>query len=196
MFLAGAILYLYRDRVWDSGWLALGFVAVFAAGAWLPFFGQEMTRFNHYLPGATSVMAPALAYPLLWLGIHLPSPFQKIGARNDYSYGVYIYGWPVQQLLGIWGVQHWGYVAFTLSSIAGAMVLAVLSWHLVEKHALRLKKFDPRAAWTFSTRRLQRARRRRGDAVRGLTLPRRHLRLHRRGPTKRHSVFPGQQPKP
>ncbi|MGA3148530.1 MAG: acyltransferase [Acidimicrobiales bacterium] len=154
VFLAGAVLYLYRDKVWDSGWLALGFLAVFAAGAWLPFFGQEMTRFNHYLPGATSVMAPALAYPLLWLGIHLPSLFQKIGARNDYSYGVYIYGWPVQQLLGIWGVQHWGYAVFTLSSIAGAMAFAVVSWHLVEKHALRLKKIDPRAAWAFSTRRL------------------------------------------
>ena len=115
IFLAGTLLYLYRDKVWDSGWLALGFVAVFAVGIWLPFFGQEMTRFNHYLPGSTSVMAPALAYPLLWLGIHLPSPFQKIGARNDYSYGIYIYGWPVQQLLGIWGVQHWGYVVFTLS---------------------------------------------------------------------------------
>ena len=29
------------------------------------------------LPGSTSVMAPALAYPLLWLGIHLPSPIQE-----------------------------------------------------------------------------------------------------------------------
>jgi peptidoglycan/LPS O-acetylase OafA/YrhL len=153
VFLAGTILYLYRDKVWDSGWLALGFVAVFAAGVWLPFFGQEMSRFNHYLPGPTSVMAPALAYPLLWLGIHLPSPFQRVGARNDYSYSVYIYGWPVQQLLGIWGVQRWGYVAFTLSGIAGAMTCAVVSWHLVEKHALRLKKVDPRTLLTFSTRR-------------------------------------------
>jgi peptidoglycan/LPS O-acetylase OafA/YrhL len=145
-FLAGTLLYLYRDQVRDSGWIALGCVAVFAAGVWLPFFGQEMSRFNHYLPGATSVMAPILAYPLLWLGIHLPAPFQKIGARNDYSYGVYIYGWPVQQLLGIWGVQRWGYVAFTLAGIAGAMACAVVSWHLVEKRALRLKKLDPRAA--------------------------------------------------
>ncbi len=79
VFLAGTILYLYRDKVWDSGWLALGFVVVFVAGAWLPFFGQEVSRFNHYLPGSTSVMAPALAYPLLWLGIHLPSPFQRVG---------------------------------------------------------------------------------------------------------------------
>lgn len=154
VFLAGTLLYLYRDKVPDSGWLALGFVALFAIGALLPVFGQDMDRFNHYLPSSISVMAPALAYPLLWLGIHLPSPFKKIGARNDYSYGVYIYGWPVQQLLGIWGVQRLGYVAFTLSGIAGAMTCAVLSWHLIEKHALRLKKVEPRALWATATRRL------------------------------------------
>jgi len=113
-----------------------------------------MTRFNDYLPGSVSVMAPVLAYPLLWLGIHLPSPFQKVGARNDYSYGVYIYGWPVQQLLGIWGVQHWGYVAFTLAGIAGALTCAFISWHLVEKRALSMKKLNPRAVFAFSTGRL------------------------------------------
>ncbi len=153
-FLTGTLLYLYRDKVPDSGWLALGLVAVFAAGAWLPFFGQGMTRFLHFLPSSTSVMAPALAYPLLWLGTHLPSPFQRVGARNDYSYGVYIYGWPVQQLLGMWGVQHWGYVVFTASAVAGSVTLAALSWHLVEKRALSLKKIDPRVILPFPTRKL------------------------------------------
>ena len=160
-FLTGTLLYLYRDKVPDSGWLALGLLGVFAAGAFLPFFGQEMTRFSHYLPGSTSLMAPALAYPLLWLGIHLPAPFQRIGARNDYSYGVYIYGWPVQQLLGMWGVQHWGYAVFTASAITGSLTLAVLSWHLVEKRALKLKKLDPKVMLTFPTRRLKA----RGSAV-------------------------------
>ena len=145
VFLTGSVLYLFRDKVPDSGWLALGLVAVFVAGAWLPFFGQESFRFLHYLPGATSVMAPAIAYPFLWLGIHLPPLFQRVGVRNDYSYGVYIYGWPVQQLLGMWGVQHHGYVVYTASAIIGALGFAILSWHLVEKRALSLKKVDPRA---------------------------------------------------
>ncbi len=154
VFLSGTLLYLYRDKVQDSGWFALGFLAVFVAGALLPFFGQGEARFGHFLPSSISVMAPALAYPLLWLGIHLPSPFKKVGARNDYSYGVYIYGWPVQQLLGIWGVQRWGYVVYTLSGVAGAMACAAFSWHVIEKHALRLKKVDPRTVLTFPTRRL------------------------------------------
>ena len=151
-FLTGSLLYLYRDSVPDSGWLALALLTVYVAGSWLPFFGQGMSRFSHFLPLSTSVMAPALAYPLLWLGIHLPSPFQRVGARNDYSYGTYIYGWPVQQLLGMWGVQHWGYVAFTASAITGSVGLAILSWHLVEKRALGLKKLDPRVVLTLPSR--------------------------------------------
>jgi peptidoglycan/LPS O-acetylase OafA/YrhL len=152
VFLTGTLLYLYRDKVPDSGWLAFGLVAVFAAGAWLPFFGQGMARFSHFLPSSASVMAPALAYPLLWLGSHLPSPFQRVGTRNDYSYGVYIYGWPVEQLLGMWGVQHWGYVVFTASAVIGSVTFAVLSWHLVEKPALGMKKVDPRVILKRSRR--------------------------------------------
>jgi peptidoglycan/LPS O-acetylase OafA/YrhL len=143
-FLAGTVVYLYRNNIRDSGWLALGLIVVYVAGSWLPFFGQGEARFSSLLPGPTSVMAPALAYPLVWLGIHLPPLFQRVGARNDYSYGVYIYGWPVMQLLGMYGVQHSGYAVFTALAIAGSVALAVVSWHLVEKRALSLKKLDPK----------------------------------------------------
>ena len=139
-FLSGTLLYLYRDKVPDSGWLALGFILVFVVGSYLPFFGHGISRFSHFLPGSTSVMAPALAYPLVWLGIHLPAPFRRVGAHNDYSYGVYIYGWPVQQLLGMWGVQHLGYAVFAASAVTGSLALAILSWHLVEKRGTELEE--------------------------------------------------------
>ncbi len=153
-FLAGTVLYLYRDKVPDSGWLVGfhrrvrgGFISALLVMAQRPLLALPSF-------GPTSVMAPALAYPLIWLGIHLPSLFQRVGARNDYSYGVYIYAWPVMQLLGMWGVQHWGYAVFTASAVAGSVALAVLSWHLVEKRALSLKKVDPRAILAARTKRL------------------------------------------
>jgi peptidoglycan/LPS O-acetylase OafA/YrhL len=63
-----------------------------------------------------------------------------VGAVNDYSYGIYIYAWPVSQLLAIWGVARWGYLPFTLLTIAATVPMAIGSWWLVEKRALSLKK--------------------------------------------------------
>jgi peptidoglycan/LPS O-acetylase OafA/YrhL len=52
----------------------------------------------------------------------------------------------------MWGVQRWGYAVFASAAVAGSVGLAVVSWHLVEKHALRLKKVDPRALVKIPTR--------------------------------------------
>jgi peptidoglycan/LPS O-acetylase OafA/YrhL len=84
---------------------------------------------------------------LIWLGIHLP--FERIGARNDYSYGIYIYAYPVTVLLTIWHAQQWGYVPFLTFVLLGTAPFAVASWWLLEKRALRLKKIDPREAWKW-----------------------------------------------
>lgn len=86
------------------------------------------------------LLVPFPAYPPLLLGIHLP--FQKMGARNDYSYGVDIYAYPVQQLLATWNVQRWSYSAFLFFSAPGVAPFAIASWWLVEKRALRLKRVD------------------------------------------------------
>jgi peptidoglycan/LPS O-acetylase OafA/YrhL len=144
IFLVGALIYLYRDRIPDSGWLALGCLGVFIACLWLP------TPNKHPAVAFTgsAIMAPVLAYPVLWLGAHLP--FQKVGARNDYSYGFYIYAFPVQQVLAIWGVIHLGYVPYTLVVVAVTAPFAIGSWWLIEKHAMRLKSFNPRRLWPRS----------------------------------------------
>ena len=133
IFLGGALIYLYRDRIPDSGWLALGCTAVFVADLLVPLHG-ERTVLGFAVSG---LFTPLVAYPLLWLGAHLPFP--RVGARNDYSYGLYIYAFPVQQLLAIWGATRLGYVPYTGLVILATSVLAVASWWLVEKRALSLK---------------------------------------------------------
>ncbi len=134
IFLVGSLLYLYRETVPDSGWLALVTAVLFVGTLWLP----AGSRPAFYFFTNASSFAPAIAYPLLWLGAHLP--FQRIGARNDYSYGIYVYAWPVQQLLAMWGVVSWGWFGYTTMSIALTVPLAVGSWWAIEKHALALKK--------------------------------------------------------
>lgn len=85
-----------------------------------------------------------LGYVVLTLGfhrslqLHLPLP-------NDYSYGIYLYAFPVQK-----AIMHSVSIQSPLWLFALTMLitvpLAMLSWHLVEKPALRFKKiFNPRA---------------------------------------------------
>jgi peptidoglycan/LPS O-acetylase OafA/YrhL len=133
IFLGGSLLFLYRDKIPDSGWLALGCSILVLLGLVLP-VGNSTPEFT---PTSMNLMAVFLAYPLLWLGIHLP--LHMVGARNDYSYGVYIYAFPVQQMLVVWGVNRWGYWPYTLLAVVAIVPIAVASWWVIEKHALRLK---------------------------------------------------------
>jgi peptidoglycan/LPS O-acetylase OafA/YrhL len=138
IFLAGALLYLYRDKIRDSGLLAAGMFALFLSGMFIP-LGLRIGS-SDGLVHLTSLNLTAifLAYPLIWLGIHLP--LSRVGATNDYSYGVYIYAFPVQLLMTMWGVNHWGYVPYTVLTILMVAPLAVASWWLIEKQSLKLKK--------------------------------------------------------
>jgi len=87
------------------------------------------------------------AYGLLFFAYHpalrLPSPDRW----GDFSYGIYIYAFPVQQGL-IW--LHGGQVT-PLGLFAQAfpvvLLMAVASWHLVERPALRLKGRFPWGRW-------------------------------------------------
>lgn len=61
------------------------------------------------------------------------------GARfGDLSYGIYLYGWPVQQLL-VWAfdgqLAWWSLFA---ASLTISVALAWCSWHAVERHAIAL----------------------------------------------------------
>jgi peptidoglycan/LPS O-acetylase OafA/YrhL len=137
LFLTGTLVYLYRDVVPDSGLLALGSSAVFVASLWMPFGGHVPAL----RPTSTSLLAPAIVLPVLWLGFHLP--VRRLAATNDYSYGMYVYAFPVQVLLAYWGVWRWGYVPFAIMGVVATIPLAVGSWWLIERPALRLKKWSP-----------------------------------------------------
>jgi peptidoglycan/LPS O-acetylase OafA/YrhL len=51
---------------------------------------------------------------------------------------MYVYAFPVQQLLVLLGVTDWGLLPYVVMSIVGTVPLAALSWYLVERPAQRL----------------------------------------------------------
>ena len=137
IFLFGSVLYVYRDRIPDRGWLAALCAVIVIIGIALPTGGKIPT----YSFTLSDITMPLLAYPLLWLGIHLP--FQRVGARNDYSYGIYIYGWPITVLIDLWGIQDLGIVPYAACCLLAVLPFAAASWWVVERPAMRLRRFVP-----------------------------------------------------
>jgi peptidoglycan/LPS O-acetylase OafA/YrhL len=87
------------------------------------------------------VSAPITVYIFFWFATVLP--FQKFFRDRDYSYGVYIYAWIVQQTLSAYNLNQFPFIIYFLLSIVGTFPLAIISWHLVEKPSLKLKNiFD------------------------------------------------------
>lgn len=129
VFLVGSTFAAYRDRiVFDH---RLGVFSILVVLGTLHYGGFPV--FGHV----------AAVYAVLYLAAALPAPFQRIGAVNDYSYGIYVYGFLVQQTLAHYGVHHWGYWPYALIALAISWGLAWLSWHGIEKRALAIKSWGP-----------------------------------------------------
>lgn len=128
------------------------FGVLFAAGGCAALFADHVPMSRLYAAGAAAVAvtacfapyrltAPLLAVPMtylmLWLGARLP--FAGAFQRNDISYGIYIYGWTVQQLIIGFGYRP----SSVLTDLAVTAVLTTLfaaaSWFAIERPTLRMK---------------------------------------------------------
>lgn len=122
-FLGGALLYMLKDRIRFSAPFALLAAGVsFATISFVPSWGGQL-------------VAPLVAYALLWVSLVLPAP--RLILRNDVSYGAYIYAFPVQQLVVIFGGHTLGLVPYVLICTAVTAVLATASWIAVERPVMR-----------------------------------------------------------
>jgi peptidoglycan/LPS O-acetylase OafA/YrhL len=93
--------------------------------------------------GFQEIGVPAGVYLVLYLGARLPRAVQRIGTKNDYSYGVYVYGFLVEQVLAWAGLYKLGYFPFAIGTLIVSLGMAWLSWHVVEKRAMALKDWGP-----------------------------------------------------
>lgn len=106
---------------------------------WLPLIAA-LALVASWFGGFHAWLSPwVLPLAMLWFAYHGPLPdFEKL-VHGDYSYGLYLYGYPVQQTLAHFGVHQLGFFPYLLGGFLGTLLFAVISWHLVEKHALALK---------------------------------------------------------
>jgi peptidoglycan/LPS O-acetylase OafA/YrhL len=129
IFMLGATFHLYRDRV-PMHWglmitAAVVTVLTLAVGGFMP------------------IGTPAYGYLIMALACYLPRWLHGVGRKRDYSYGIYIYAFPMQQLIALLVGLRWGFAAYIGLTLVSTVVLAALSWHLVERPAMRLKDWTP-----------------------------------------------------
>lgn len=128
LFFTGVAYSLLKERIrlsprafWPCVW------AILAAGL----LNQQAFFYTYHL---------LIAYVLFFLAYIPAGAIRKYNALGDYSYGVYIYAFPLQQaLLALF--PQLTVAALMSASAALTLLLAILSWHGIEKRALRLKDF-------------------------------------------------------
>jgi len=137
-FAAGMLIWFLRARLPQS-------VALAAAGSTLV-AGALAVDHVAYL-----TLAPVpLAYVLLWVGARLPL---RIGSRNDLSYGIYVFAFPLQQYLAVTGVPKvTGQVGFMIMSVLVTLPVACASWFLVERPCMALRRLVPSGVSDHPTR--------------------------------------------
>ena len=125
-FFVGGAFYLYADKIRLDFWIAvaLALVAVLAVGT-----GAFEAAFS-----------VALAYGVLWFALVPGGALRRFNLIGDYSYGLYILCFPIQQAfvgfdpaIGPW--------ALFVCSFPAVLAAAILSWHFIEHPVLRQKSW-------------------------------------------------------
>ncbi|GJD86187.1 hypothetical protein HPGCJGGD_4084 [Methylobacterium haplocladii] len=132
-FFMGVFFYLWKDKIVYNKYL-------FFASLLLSYF---LMMSNH----AVFIYPIFLTYITIFIGLS-PLPQPKLLKSGDYSYGIYLYGYPISQALV-------SSLPMIKESLFGLLALAIIftgifsvfSWHVIEKRFLHLKKYlSPRSA--------------------------------------------------
>lgn len=123
-FAIGSAFYVWRRELQLNWWIgaALAALAIVASGT-------DIGR---------PVLVLALSYWVFLLGYVPQGRIRAYNRLGDYSYGTYIYAFPLQQL-AVYLFPGTGPVENILLSLPATLICAVLSWHLVESPALALR---------------------------------------------------------
>lgn len=126
-FLTGCVFYQRRDALKMHWLLFLGALAA----AMLLMAGDRALGF---------LVAPFLTYCVIFIGL-LPLQLPRSIHRLDISYGIYLYGFPIQQaLIAKFALLHGSGPLLFAVSLPLTVIFALLSWLYVEKPFLRLKR--------------------------------------------------------
>lgn len=126
-FLGGVAIARYADVLpWDKKWFAVSLVL-------------SMGLLNIPVYGDLLAIVP-ICYATAFMGLANPAKISILKGA-DYSYGIFLYGYAIQQaLMALSPHLHVWYLNL-LFALPLAALMAAFSWHVVEKPALKLRKY-------------------------------------------------------
>ena len=132
-FMVGTCFWLYRKSLPLSGrWAALATPALIGL-----MFSPQLAETALVLLGG---------YILFWVAFKARwKPLLVINAKDDISYGIYLYAWPIGALL-IWYWRDVPLVALAVLTFVGAAACGAVSWFAIEQPALKWKPRQPSPA--------------------------------------------------
>jgi peptidoglycan/LPS O-acetylase OafA/YrhL len=125
MFFVGAACYVWKDRInLDSSVFFVGISLLLLSS----FFKDVFFIFYVF----------SIPYAIFFLAYAESGFLRRFNRLGDYSYGLYIYAFPVQQSL-VALMPNISVFNMVVISFVVTLFLSVLSWHLIEKRFLMLK---------------------------------------------------------
>lgn len=126
-FFAGAMFYHWRAHIPYSYWLFIPSIVI-----------SYVLLFSTH---AVYVIPLFLTYITVFVGL-TDFPKYRLLESGDYSYGIYLYGFPISEaLVSTFPVLRANFFGLVPAAIISTSLFAFLSWHLVEKRFLRLRKY-------------------------------------------------------
>jgi peptidoglycan/LPS O-acetylase OafA/YrhL len=126
-FFVGAMFFHWRNHIPYSLWLLVPSILISYA---LLFTAR-----------AVYIIPPLLTYITVFIGLTKFKP-SRLLQSGDYSYGIYLYGYPISEaLIATFPVLRGNFFGLVASAILCTGLFAFLSWHLIEKRFLRLRKY-------------------------------------------------------
>lgn len=130
LFFTGSLFYLMRDKIKLKNSTFLLCSGLLVASILLT---KSLTPYS-----LTLGYALILGYLTLHFAYYENRLLLKYNKLGDYSYGMYIYAFPIQQILANQDLTSNVYIHITMS-FSLTLICAIISWHYIEKNALKLK---------------------------------------------------------
>lgn len=124
-FLIGSLFYFHRQTIILSWPLAIASAIILIISA-----ESHFSTFAYHL---------AFPYLVIFFGLYFQPRIDLKKKIGDLSYGVYLFGFPVQQACVALLAPHLSPTRLTILALAISLICAWISWHLIERPALGLR---------------------------------------------------------